>query len=331
MYKVTVIVPVYNVEKYLSECIESITAQTYKNLEIILVDDGSTDNSPVICDDYATKDNRIKVIHKQNGGVSAARNTALDVMTGDYVTFIDSDDVINIHFVEYLLDLCVSNNSEVSYCCFRSFLNTEEINAQEIFDYKKESRSFKKDESLKHFFSEWMLSNVCNKIFKRELFDTIRFPMATRAEDLRVMFEVMFLGVGVTGIKKIPLYYYRSNPGSAMSLLKPSNIDDMKERHAVFLKLKEQKNIGNVCERFALQTKFFLLDFVLSCKNSQDPKLLKKELKKWSKILIKDMWLPTEKNFFKKFEYYVMYLSLDMWKYMRMIGWKLFKIPLYRG
>lgn len=331
MYKVTVIVPVYNVEKYLSECIESILAQTHKDLEIILVDDGSTDSSPDICDSYAEKDSRIKVVHKENGGVSAARNTALDVMTGDYVTFIDSDDVINVHFVEYLLDLCVSNKADLSYCCFLTFLNMEEIDIYKTYDYVSETCIFGKDESLKNFFSAWMLPNVCNKIFKAELFNNVRFPKATRAEDLRAMFEVLFLGVSVAGIKNVPLYCYRSNPGSAMSLLKLSNIDDMKERHTVFMKLKMQKNIGNVCERFALQTKYFFLDFILGCKNSQDPEELKKELKKYSKILIKDMWLPTEKNFFKKFEYYVMYLSVDMWKYMRLIGWKLFKIPLYRG
>lgn len=99
---ISVIVPCYNVMEYLPKCVESILSQTYKNLEIILVDDGSTDSSGKICDGYAAKDNRIKVIHKKNGGLSDARNVALDVMKGEYVTFIDSDDYVANDYVEFL-------------------------------------------------------------------------------------------------------------------------------------------------------------------------------------------------------------------------------------
>ena len=96
---ITVIVPVYNVEKYLTRCVDSIINQTYKNLEIILVDDGSTDSSPAICDNYAKKDSRINVIHKQNNGASSARNAALDIASGDYIGFVDSDDYIKSRYV----------------------------------------------------------------------------------------------------------------------------------------------------------------------------------------------------------------------------------------
>ena len=96
--KISVIIPVYNVEKYLKRCLDSVINQTYKNLEIILVDDGSTDNSGKICDEYAKNDKRIIVIHKENGGVSVARNIGLDICTGDYVNFIDSDDWIDLKF-----------------------------------------------------------------------------------------------------------------------------------------------------------------------------------------------------------------------------------------
>ena len=101
---VSVIVPVYKVEKYLDKCIESIVGQTYKNLEIILVDDGSPDNCPAMCDSWAQKDSRIKVIHKPNGGVSSARNTALDAASGEYICFVDSDDVLELDTVKYMVD-----------------------------------------------------------------------------------------------------------------------------------------------------------------------------------------------------------------------------------
>ena len=105
---ISVIVPCYNVEEYLPKCIESILNQTYRNLEILLVDDGSPDNCGRICDEYAAKDSRIRIIHKKNGGLSDARNAALDVMTGEYVTFIDSDDYISKYFYEKLINCCSS-------------------------------------------------------------------------------------------------------------------------------------------------------------------------------------------------------------------------------
>ena len=113
---ITVIVPVYNVEKYLTRCVDSIINQTYKNLEIILVDDGSTDSSPAICDNYAKKDSRINVIHKQNNGASSARNAALDIASGDYIGFVDSDDYINRDMYASLFDSIVDSGSDMAIC-----------------------------------------------------------------------------------------------------------------------------------------------------------------------------------------------------------------------
>ena len=114
-YKVSLIVPMYNVAKYIKTCIDSILTQSYKNLELILVDDGSPDNSGKIADQYAVKDGRVKVIHKQNAGVSAARNTGIDAATGDYICFADGDDYVMPNYVEHLLKLCVDNGAEVAY------------------------------------------------------------------------------------------------------------------------------------------------------------------------------------------------------------------------
>ena len=115
---ISIIVPVYKVEKYLDKCVESIVEQTYKNLEIILVDDGSPDNCSAMCDEWAQKDSRIKVIHKENGGLSSARNAGLDACTGDYIGFVDSDDWIEPDMYEYLLNISMKNNADVSRCEF---------------------------------------------------------------------------------------------------------------------------------------------------------------------------------------------------------------------
>ena len=111
---ISVVVPVYNVEKYIDKCINSIINQTYKNLEIILVDDGSPDNCGNICDEYAKKDNRIIVIHKENGGLSDARNTGIEVSKGKYITFIDSDDYISDNYVSFLYNLIIEYKADIS-------------------------------------------------------------------------------------------------------------------------------------------------------------------------------------------------------------------------
>ena len=125
---ISVIVPVYNVEKYISRCIESIMKQTYKNIEIILIDDGSTDNSGKICDEYSLKDDRINVIHKKNGGLSDARNTGLDIAKGKYISLIDSDDFVSKFFIETLYNTCKNENCEIAICEYeRVYEEKEEI------------------------------------------------------------------------------------------------------------------------------------------------------------------------------------------------------------
>ena len=113
---ISIIVPIYKTEKYLDRCIKSIINQTYKNLEVILVDDGSPDRCGVICDKWAQKDKRIKVIHKENGGVSDSRNAGLDIANGEYIGFVDSDDYIHKDFIKILYNLCKENNSDISVC-----------------------------------------------------------------------------------------------------------------------------------------------------------------------------------------------------------------------
>ena len=114
--KISVIVPVYKVEEYLDRCVKSIVEQTHKNLEIILVDDGSPDNCPAICDSWAEKDRRIKVIHKENGGLCSARNAGMDIATGDFIGFVDSDDVIDCDMYQLLIENAVSSGADISRC-----------------------------------------------------------------------------------------------------------------------------------------------------------------------------------------------------------------------
>ena len=149
MNLISIIIPVYNVEKYLAKCLDSVLNQTYKNLEIILVDDGSKDNSGAICDEYAKRDNRIIVVHQKNSGVSKARNLGMSMATGDYIGFIDSDDTIEANMYEVLLKNAIESGAEISYC------GLKQIQLDGKIDYSNntlEKRVVKKEEAIKDIF-----------------------------------------------------------------------------------------------------------------------------------------------------------------------------------
>ena len=120
---ISIIVAIYNVDQYLEQCIDSIINQSYKNLEIILVNDGSTDNSKNICDYYSEIDKRIKVVHKKNGGVSSARNTGIDIATGDYIAFVDSDDYLELNMYETMINNLEQNQCDMGVCGYSIFYN----------------------------------------------------------------------------------------------------------------------------------------------------------------------------------------------------------------
>lgn len=177
---VSIVVPVYNVEKYLKKCIESIISQTYKNLEIILVDDGSTDGSGKICDDYLTKDKRIKVIHKQNGGLSDARNVGIGVATGKYITFIDSDDYVENDYIEYLYNLIINNKCDMSICSLK--LHSKNKFIDNAINYN--TCIFTNKECLKNMLCENGFNvSACAKMYKTKLFENIDFPYGKLCED----------------------------------------------------------------------------------------------------------------------------------------------------
>ena len=188
---VSVIIPVYNVEKYLEKCLDSVLSQTFKNLEIILVDDGSTDGSSKIIDTYSLKDSRIKVIHKENGGVSSARNKGLEVATGEYVCFIDSDDIIEENFIEELFNELISSNSDISMCPIRwideTVYKVSELENEKVFETK---------DLLKHFFVEGVLKELLyapwNKLFNRSILKDSYFNTNyALGEDILFVFEVL--------------------------------------------------------------------------------------------------------------------------------------------
>ncbi len=208
---ISVIIPVYNAEKYLNDCIESVLKQTYKNLEIFLVDDGSPDRSGEICDEYAKKDGRIHVIHKENGGVSSARNCVLKLIKGEYVGFIDSDDFIEENMYEVMFSNLQSEDADIAVCGFvKNFNNGDkqydnEFHTKEIFEGKNLLDEFLTDEKIG--------SHSCNKLFKTELFQGIIYPMGRVYEDIAIMHEIFCRAQKVVCLPD-NLYNYNIHDGS---------------------------------------------------------------------------------------------------------------------
>lgn len=177
---ISVIVPVYNVEKYIRRCLDSIVNQTYSNLEIILIDDGSKDASGKICDEYAKKDNRITVIHKQNGGLSDARNYGIDKAKGNYISFVDSDDYLSNDYISYLYKLLKENTADISVCDYQLFKN--EIKPKDVEIVEK---VYSKMEMLEHMLygGHNLISAWC-KLYDIKLFKKIRYPKGHIYEDV---------------------------------------------------------------------------------------------------------------------------------------------------
>ena len=187
---VTVVIPIYNVEKYLNRCIESVAGQTYKNLEIILVDDESPDNCPKICEDWKNRDNRIKVIHKKNGGLSSARNAGLAMAGGRYIGFVDSDDYIKNDMYEKLLKCIIDYNADISVC---GVVNDHLIMKKEFKYYNGIKVFSTSDEILDSYFKYPYLGDTCwNKLYKADLWENFRFPEMKCREDIAILYKIYF-------------------------------------------------------------------------------------------------------------------------------------------
>lgn len=208
MELISVIVPVYNVESYVAECIESIQNQTYMNLEIILVNDGSTDASGDICDKYAAYDERIQVIHKENAGVSAARNTGIEAANGDYIGFVDSDDYIAPTMYEDMLKLMAEHDLDIIECT--AFRNNGDTNIEGCNDGSLEI--FNRDEALKMAMYDCFVA-VWSQLYKRRVISDVRFPVGRKFEDSAVSYLFIANTKRVGHINRC-LYYYRLNPNS---------------------------------------------------------------------------------------------------------------------
>ena len=214
---ISVIVPVYNVEHFLADCVTSIRNQSYKNVEIILVDDGSTDGCPQICDALSLEDKRIKVIHKKNGGVSSARNAGLMMAEGDYVSFVDSDDYVHTLFIEILYGLIEKYKADISQCevmfVSKKYEKNKKVNTELRCAFAKMSglEAFCNLSQKKYFLNYGI---VCNKLFSKRIVKKLQFPELINAEDVMFSIDSFLRSVNVV-VCDAKMYFYFKRRGSA--------------------------------------------------------------------------------------------------------------------
>lgn len=246
MPTISIIVPVYNVENYVHRCIDSILNQTFSDFELILINDGSVDNSGKICDDYANKDNRITVMHQENTGQATARNRALDIIKGEYIFFVDSDDWIHPKTLETLLSLSVNTDSDIAACGFQKvdcFIDYFDLKDEKVEEYS----------SMNFYYYRSNLVNVpwC-KLYRKCLFDNMRFPDGKIHEDVFLIYKIIYRAEKIAYIE-YPFYYYFQNTDSTMlkkySLKRLSEVEAGEEQVEFFKKRENDINYPQSLKR----------------------------------------------------------------------------------
>lgn len=236
---VSVIVPVYNVEDFLSDCIESIINQTYDNLEIILVDDGSKDSSGKICDEYQSKDERIKVIHKPNGGLSDARNAGIEVSTGEYISFIDSDDFIDLNTYERLIPVLLNHKADILRFDYKMYGGGKY--QKHSPHYKAKGITFYKGlDALKSLLTSQLNCSAWDKIYRKEVIGDTRFIKGRLNEDIIFLFEILQKTNVVVETNDV-LYFYRVRNGSISNGNMISSLDMLKNYDEMIVMMQEKK------------------------------------------------------------------------------------------
>lgn len=273
---ISIIVPIYKVEPYLRQCVDSIINQTYKNLEIILVDDGSPDGCPQICDDYAAKDTRVKVIHKENGGLSSARNAGLDIAKGDYIAFVDSDDWVEKEMYEHLMSLVIKYNVDVATCAVNSVVGTKNTKCKPV---EQTENVYKSNDLFDKLFIDAynVKSEVWNKVYSRQIIGDLRFKVGQIYEDL-YFDRILFSKNCLVAVSNYPLYNYRVNrEGSTNSFFKNNRFaifDELDDYIAMF----QQQRRNELVELYESYAAEFAVTFYHQASNLNTSKEMKKEI-----------------------------------------------------
>lgn len=298
--KISIIIPVYKVEKYIRKCVDSVINQTYKNLEIILVDDGSPDNCGKICDEYAKKDNRIRVIHKKNGGLSEARNYGLNVAKGKYILLIDSDDFIEKETVEYLYGLCQKYNAEIAVGKTRFLYEGQEEPKKTRAEKEDDIKTYNTEQALETMLYSQEFTNIaCNKLYKAELFNNIRYPLGKLYEDLATTYKLISnADTIVLGSKYTYNYLSNRNTSIMNKQFDKKRMEglDFAEEILEYVS-KNYPNIKNsAIARLYIESITIFIKMPMKKMYRQENKRIKDYLKKYRDIVLHDKKVPMKQK-----------------------------------
>ncbi len=254
---ISVVVPIYNVEQYLKRCVDSIRCQTYSNLEIVLVNDGSTDNCGKICDDYQKKDNRIKVIHKKNGGLSDARNVGIKIVHGEYITCIDSDDFISSFFIENLWTVVQKSKCEIATSWFVDYYEGDDIPEAKKVDIE-DIRILSREEFYKKLlYQDGVEISAWGKLYKSDLFCGVEYPVGKLYEDISTTYLLIEKVDKIAVISNVDYYYLQRKTSIAQekfSIKKMDAINNMNDfknfiikKYPLLKKAAECRYFSTVC------------------------------------------------------------------------------------
>lgn len=309
---ISVIVPVYNVEQYLDECVQSIVDQIYSNLEIILVDDGSPDNCPQICDDWALRDDRIKVIHKKNGGLSSARNAGIEIATGQYIGFVDSDDIINPEmYLSLISQFSIYSDLAIAATSLMAYTPTKQWRFMK-FQNVEYNKPFSMEIAIKHMISGSIDASVCDKLFKRIWFNNVRFCEGKLNEDWLFWYYSIKQNYATTQkmiVTDTSHYMYRVTPNSIC------NQDPSKSSKRLFFDIIANSDIIiDDMERWNPLLKEYILPFRLSillkaCVEINKYPILKRERKDECEKIIKQLH---SAKIFKKYYNHSLFFNIGI-------------------
>lgn len=278
---ISVIIPVYNVQEYLRKCLDSVIGQTYDNLEILLVNDGSTDRSGEICDYYASRDSRIRVIHQQNGGLASARNTGMDAAKGAYIGFVDSDDWIDLDMYEFLYNLLHQHQADLSICRLKEITHAKLINRSTgqllVCDgLSAVKRIFRRENDFHIGYS------VFNKLYKKELLDNLRFPVGRLTEDIYFTPKLMYRCRKCVYQDTAKYNYLKERPGSIMNAAIHSKrvfdeLDGYREIERFFCERNVKEYARMVREIYLIKLMYF--HYRVASSQGKDEEIILKALK----------------------------------------------------
>lgn len=318
---ISVMIPIYNVDKYLNKCIDSVLNQTYSNLEIILVNDGSTDKSTEICKQYEQLDNRIKVINKEYGGVSDARNVCVDVAKGKYIAFVDSDDYISSDYIEYMYNLINKYNTPLAICRVKEVWNNTNLKQIEQESNETSQLLNSKQAFYNLLFDKGIEVSVYAKLYKRELFEGIRFPKGKVYEDTAVMYKIIKKAKNIAfGTKHC--YYYIARKGSI------SKHPEFNENEKDFIRFtsemlnfieKRYPDLKDAVKRFDLYARFRILKMLVftNPRNREMEKEYVKMIRKNQKEVFKYKDTPTK----DKYAIILLNMGLPIFK----LSWRVYR------